>query len=231
MEYTGDDQSGLDYDFHCDAKRQKRDSEVGSGAEGVLQCPRLPADCSETLENLKNLCESVMDFQGEATSTTAVVAAASASPGIEKTGDKKADVKFVKKKRKKKAESGKESKEKAGSKSHMRKNIRDILKDEELELETREAQQRELERVQRLQQLQQHQRQIIENSSYNQQTLPMFDESCDADNPAAALVEDLQALAKELEEGSLSPDIPIWDDCEAQTAGETSPHMDHIFKV
>ena len=86
-------------------------------------------------------------------------------------------------------------------KAHMRKNIRDILKDEDLEAETRVAQQRELERVQRLQQ--QQQRQIMETATF----VPSFDDELE-DNPASSLVEDLQALARELEDSTLSPEMP-----------------------
>lgn len=92
---------------------------------------------------------------------------------------------------------GGHSKEKP--KSNMRRNIRDILKDDELEAETRAAQQRELERIQRLQQQKQ---QLETNFSAD------FDIS-DETNETSALVENLHALAKELEDSTLSPQAPI----------------------
>ena len=142
----------------------------------------------ETLECLKNLCESVAEPQSE-------------EPQVE--GEKPS-----KKKRKKTKDVKAKTKPK---KTHMRKNIRDILKDNELEAETRAAQQREIERVQRLQQLQQRPN----------------DGEIDGNNPATTLVEDLQALAKELEDNSLSPEIPINFDDDEQIK-EESPFITSI---
>lgn len=137
----------------------------------------------ETLECLKNLCESVAEPRTEEPQSEAE--------------------KLVKKKRKKTKDVKAKSKPK---KAHLRKNIRDILKDNELEAETRAAQQREIERVQRLQQLQQRPN----------------DEDIGGTNPATTLVEDLQALAKELEDNSLSPEIPINFHDEEQIKEENS---------
>lgn len=142
----------------------------------------------ETLECLKNLCESVAEPQVE-----------ESQPDAEKP---------AKKKRKKTKDDKAKSKPK---KSNMRKNIRDILKDNELEAETRAAQQREIERVQRLQQLQQR---------------PNEGETVGI-NPATTLVEDLQALAKELEDNSLSPEIPI-DFHDDEQIKEESPFITSI---
>lgn len=85
------------------------------------------------------------------------------------------------------------------SKGNMRRNIKNILKEDELEEETRAAQKRELERIQRLQQQQQ---QIEANFSCG------FDIPEENDS-ATALVDNLQALAKELEHSNLSPETPI----------------------
>ena len=152
----------------------------------------------ECLNSLRNICEAVLEES--ATPLTAL-------PPSEETEVKKNVATTQKKKKKKKVVTEATNKPKEikpkneKSKSHMRKNIRDILKGDELEAETRAAQQRELERVQRIHQQQQQQ---VPECSY----IPHFDEE-DDHTPASTLVEDLQALAQELEDSTLSPDIPL----------------------
>ena len=89
-----------------------------------------------------------------------------------------------------KAPSAKKRKKAASKKANKRKNIRDILKEEELEAETRAAQQREVERVQRLQQQQQQRQQQQQQQLLVPGDLPVFDSDVLQDaNPTASLVE------------------------------------------
>jgi hypothetical protein len=166
-------------------------------------------EVDENLECLKSLCESV---SGANELNSASPDAQNKEQDEVKTNDSSP---IKKKKKKKKPVNSKveDKKEKKGvpsnkksekSKSHMRRNIRDILKDNELEAETRAAQQRELERVQRLQQQQQ---QVQQQQQTDQSFIPSFES--DDDNKPTSLVEDLQALAKELEDSSLSPELPF----------------------
>ena len=168
-------------------------------------------EVDENLECLKSLCESVSG----ANEVNSALTPDAQNPEQDevKTNDSSPT---KKKKKKKKPVNSKveEKKEKTGvppsknsekSKSHMRRNIRDILKDNELEAETRAAQQRELERVQRLQQQQQQVQQ--QQQQADQSFIPSFE--LDDDNNPTSLVEDLQALAKELEGSSLSPELPF----------------------
>lgn len=152
----------------------------------------------ECLNSLRHICEAVL---GDDASTLPAALPTEQS-------DVKQNITSTQKKKKKKkvlteaANKSKEVKPKNEKlKAHMRKNIRDILKGDELEAETRAAQQREIERVQRIQQQQQQQ---VPECSY----IPHFDEE-DNNTPVSTLVEDLQALAQELEDSTLSPDIPI----------------------
>ena len=180
-------------------------------------------DENETLECLKNLCELVSENDAssqpnEATPPAAVKEEVDIKPESEEKKKKK-----KKKKRKSQEASNPEDEaaptsstqkpkdekspkttKKKTSKGNMRKNIREILKDNELEAETRAAQQREIERVQRLQQQQrQQQQQQLAECSY----IPSFEvEEDDEDDPTSTLVEDLQALAQELEDNTLSPE-------------------------
>ncbi len=177
---------------------------------------------NENLECLRNICETPLQDGTGSLPTTAQSA--------EQTDTKPSVTAPIKKKRKKKkspveaATKAKESKPKnEKAKGHMRKNIRDILKGDELEAETRAAQQREIERVQRLQQQQQQQHQIAE-CSY----VPSFDE--DDSTPSSTLVEDLQALAKELEDSTLSPEIPL-QFLESNTHFNQSSHTADTVKV
>lgn len=160
---------------------------------------KLSAD-NENLECIRNICEAVLE-DGASLPSALPTEQSDVKPNVPTPTPKK-------KKTKKKKVPGEVTDDKSKvvkpknekSKAHMRKNIRDILKGDELEAETRAAQQREIERVQRLQQQQQQ----IAECSY----VPSFTE--DEDNtPASTLVEDLQALAKELEDSSLSPELPL----------------------
>lgn len=180
---------------------------------------------NENLECLRNICETVLE-DGAANLPSAL-------PTEQSEVKPSTNVPKKKKTRKKKTPAEapnnklKEVKPKnEKSKSHMRKNIRDILKGDELEAETRAAQQREIERVQRLQQQQQHQ---IAECSF----VPSF--SGDEDNaPASTLVEDLQALAKELEDSTLSPEIPSLEFLDSQHFEQTSsvsPTANPVNKV
>ncbi len=153
----------------------------------------------ECLNSLRNICEADLE-DNAAPLTTLPPSEETLKPNVTTTQKKKKKKKVVSEA----ATKPKEVKPKNEKlKSHMRKNIRDILKGDELEAETRAAQQRELERVQRIHQQQQQQPQVPE-CSY----IPHFDEE-DEHAPASTLVEDLQALAQELEDSTLSPDIPF----------------------
>ncbi len=169
------------------------------------------------LECLKNLCELVAE-NGEALSESKPV---SDGTKLNKTeSDPDSPKKKMKKKKKKKKlvgvpevdsetpknASNNKKQNTSNKKSNMRKNIRDILKVDELEAETRAAQQREMERVQRLQQQQQRQQQLDECTF-----IPSFEvDEDDSNDPTSTLVEDLHALAQELEDSStLSPEIPL----------------------
>lgn len=119
---------------------------------------------------------------------------------VKSVGGKNKDAASRKKQKLEKEEnSANGSKAKEKPKGNMRRNIREILKDNELEAETRAAQQRELERIQRLQQQQQQ----IEASFSDGFNLP------GENTRTSDLVEDLHALAKELEDSNLSPEAPI----------------------
>ena len=183
-----EDQHLLVQEATCDADSKKHKT-LSEGEDISAKRLRLE-DKDETLECLKSLCDSVLENNAECPSE---------SRSVEQS-EIKSEAKQTKKKKKKlKDPNNKVKKTQSKSNPHMRKNIRDILKDNELEAETRAAQQREIERVQRLQQLQQ--RPIVETNFTS-------DSDDKEDNPAATLVEDLQALAKELEDSSLSPEIP-----------------------
>jgi hypothetical protein len=155
----------------------------------------------ECLNSLRNICEAVLEDNIAPLPALPPTAEIEVKPNVTSTQKKKKKKKVV-------AEAANKAKEvkpkNEKTKSHMRKNIRDILKGDELEAETRAAQQRELERVQRIHQQQQQQQQQVPECSY----IPHFEEA-DDHTPVSTLVEDLQALAQELEDSTLSPDIPL----------------------
>jgi len=190
----------------AESRKHKTLDEVAAETD-LSKKPRFD-DKDETLECLKNLCESVSERNIECPSESQAAEQSEVKP--------ESSSKPLKKKRKKtKDPKDPKAKNKTNkTKAHLRKNIRDIFKDNELEAETRAAQQREIERVQRLQQLQQR---------------PNVDkEEGEEDNPASTLVEDLQALAQELENNSLSPEIPLNFIHEEEQIKEESPFVTNI---
>ena len=188
-----------DSNNHLEVNKHKHSDE----AETVAFKRQKLSDDNENLECLRNICEAGLEEEEE-------TKVQSTSPVD--TSEMKPDVSVLKKKKKKKKippNSAPKPKvvpvKNEKSKAHMRKNIRDILKGDELEAETRAAQQREIERVQRLQQQQQSQHhQIAENNH-----IPIFSDEETSTPACSSLVEDLQALARELEDSTLSPDIPL----------------------
>lgn len=195
---------------HTNNKHHLPDEENGDDTT-IKKKPKLEEE-DDNLECLKNLCEIVAENGN--------LNLPDSQPPTEQC-DSKSEAMAVKKKRKKKkkkvpAEEGadvtasgdakSEANKKQGKAKHLRKNIREILKDDELEAETRAAQQRELERVQRLQQQQQRQQQQQQLAQCD--FIPSFDVEDDS-NPTSTLVEDLQALAQELEDSTLSPEMPL----------------------
>lgn len=182
---------------HVESNKHKHPEELEAVAP---KRQKLSAD-NENLECLRNICEAVLE-DGTSLPSALPTEQSDVKPNVTTSTPKKKKIKKKKVSMEATDDKSKVVKPKnEKSKANMRKNIRDILKGDELEAETRAAQQREIERVQRLQQQQQHQ---IAECSY----VPSFTE--DEDNtPASTLVEDLQALAKELEDSSLSPEIPL----------------------
>ena len=203
-----------------EAMKHKCDGDLDDAvAESLAKRIRLDEDeegakTLESLSSLKSLCESVDLYETASEPPPTSQPLPPHLPPPESSSvvnsEEKTVAKSNKKKKKRVPKDAKDTKvkekpEKKTKKSNMRKNIRDIFKDDELEAETRAAQQRELERVQRLQH--QQQRQILDSNF-----VPSFsDEVDDLQDltPATTLVEDLQALAKELEDSSLSPNIPL----------------------
>lgn len=172
------------------------------------------------LNSLRHICEAVVGDAAATIPTTLPTEKSDGKQNVISTEKKKKKKKFVTET----ANKSKEVKPKNEKlKAHMRKNIRDILKGDKLEAETRAAQQREIERVQRIQQQQQQ----IPECSY----IPHFDEE-DTNTPVSTLVEDLQALAQELEDSTLSPDIPIeFLDSNQHFKPTSQPPIVNIVKV